>query len=911
MKEGGFTLVELLIAIFFLLVAVIGIVGVSVLTTRTSFQVERKVISQSIANSTIEKLHALSYSEVGAVPSGATLLENGSLPYGSVEYQETIHQNGQDYIVTTDVIPIDDPANGTLSGLATITTADYKNIRVQVTPSAALAGGQDLGVVSAVTTISNWPPQACVPGDPTACSVSTTPMQPNFVFENPGQMRSFVNSLGQFALIPTTVGSNEGVFAPDTATEQKLCDLKGYSTVTGVTQETPTQLGVYVDKRWDSSTNTFVTVPVQDQPNPHLATLECGDPKTQATCSYPIACPASGKCSDAYLERGYTPTGSVYSSTCKSSADCASGYVCNTGSGLCEVPSSAKYQYATSEDPKVAGQASDCTTKYPPGGGWTLRDREALACSGGVCNRDICLWRKPVSDDRQYYFKEWPGTSACSASDSAVSGSTLISSGCADPNSSCPAYDPATGKTTKADYCFYEKLGSPAASDLTLTHQAGTTSEPAYCASVNPYGGPAPSQNVTATITISDVYNTKDGDTTPTIYFGTMSGFFNYGLTSIPSGQSFDLVKNGTVVTDPYLPGEVPGISVQRRPGYIIISIDSDKTDGQEGAKGTITINGSTFTSMLTSTQIIGLENTSGEPAELGSISRDEAVITSPTEAKFTFTAGPDRDNFALFFPTNAGQPNVANPSRACVDGGTSGAPCVSDICLWRNANQCSLPVTSCTIAQYNAAKNTLPESQGWVKNVTPSAPGLDVSAIQTDAPSGKKYFTMTDQNSSGFLDYTYPGIDESLLIDQDWTYEATVRVRTGDPQPLAIGPFQTLVAGGMKYINAIFETGKIGAMGTSASPYAYAVSANQDTATSFATYTISHHKHSAGVFDDAYDISVNGTPVPDLTGIRRSESYTPGSGEFSQGVLFGFPFAPSQGSVDVSSVLFKSGLCL
>lgn len=904
--KNGFTLIEILVAMFFLAIAVIAIVGVSVLSTRSSLRVEKKVVAQAMVNDAIEGLHALSYDRVGIVPTGAILQANPALPYGSVEYAQEVVKNQQTYSVITSIIPIDDPENGTVSGILDFTTADYKSIRVEVRPKL---GGTSNGspIVSAVTTIANWPPAACTPGDPTACSTGLSDTPPSFTFETKEQIRTFINSLGIYTSIPENVPIQEGLLYYDTATKNKICDLKGYTSVGTDTSGTHTIGSRYFDTKWNSATNNFETNLSGSGSSIHIEKLTCTSPKPVASCSYPVACPASGRCSDAYLKRGFNPAGVQYQSTCKSSADCSAGYTCNSGSGICEVASPQKYQFATSEDPQVSGTASDCTKKYPPGGGWEFRSRQTLLCANGICNRDVCLWRKPVTGDRQYYFKRGPGTSTCSATDSAVSGSTLISSGCANPSTACPAYDGSTGKTTKADYCFYEKVASPAAMDLTLrsVEQQGVISETnsANCATFNPFGGAISAENINATITIDEVYNTNSGDTLPNSYFG------NGDVRA--SGEEFPLIVGGNAITDPVLPGEVPGISVQRFKGFLFISINSDSTSGAEGARGTITIEGSTFTSMLTGTTIEGLENTSGHPAQLGNISRDEAIITSPTQLKFTFTAGPDRDGFLLFYPVYPSAPPVINPSRVCVSDGPTRSSCKSDLCLWRNTNQCLLPATTCTRIEYDASKGTLPEDQGWTKNVTPATLGLSAStSVSTDAASGKKFIRLVDYSASGYIDYSYAALNPSAIMDQDWTYEITMRPQEANPGPLAVGPIQFIVADGLKYLGAVVESTKIGALGTSSSPYSYAASSS-NTPSGFVDYKITYRKYGAGVTDDAYDISINGASPSSLVGIGRGASYAPGSGDFSQGLLFGFGFAPSQGVVDVSKVVFTSGSCV
>src|SRR5688572_18524935 len=104
----GFTLMEVLIAMFLFVVATIAIVGVSVLVSKTTFKVEKQVVAQAIANDTIEILHGLPYAKVHLVPSGATIQSNSAInAKGGIEYKQIILQDQQEYVVVVDVLPED------------------------------------------------------------------------------------------------------------------------------------------------------------------------------------------------------------------------------------------------------------------------------------------------------------------------------------------------------------------------------------------------------------------------------------------------------------------------------------------------------------------------------------------------------------------------------------------------------------------------------------------------------------------------------------------------------------------------------------------------------------------------------------------------------------------------------------
>src|SRR3989338_3633496 len=223
----GFTLMEVLIAMFLFAISTIAIVGVSVLVSKTTFKVEQQVVAQAIANDTIEKLHGLPYAKVGTIPSGAT---GGLKSDGSLEYSQPIQQDQQEYVLVTNIFPVDDPANGSVSGTLSLTNADYKTVRVQVNPTVggvASGSANSSSVVSASTTVANWPHGACSPGDAGVCSIVFSALPVTFVFANPIQIRTFVNSLGLYTTIPSA-SATDGRFDNGNATKSALCTMKGY-----------------------------------------------------------------------------------------------------------------------------------------------------------------------------------------------------------------------------------------------------------------------------------------------------------------------------------------------------------------------------------------------------------------------------------------------------------------------------------------------------------------------------------------------------------------------------------------------------------------------------------------------------------------------------------------------------------
>ncbi len=702
----GFTLMEVLIAMFLFVVATIAIAGVSALVAKTSFRVGRQVVAQAIANDKIETIQAMSYGMIGRVPAGATQQSNTIIEgQGGVEYVETITQNQQVYTVTTDVVPVDDPINGNVTSGLNMNTADYKTVRIQVDPDGAAVGSVNAGVVSSATTIANWPPQTCVPGDPTACQIDPFPTPPpTFTFNFKGEPVQFINGLSLFTRIPA---AGSGLYLDD-PTGTKACNVKGYAGWSSYTAGSWGSPSNNYNARYNGS--DFITSDGNTPTNDQISSVTCSNPYPTAQCTYKIPCPSSGRCSDATLPRGYTPTGTQYPSTCKSPADCNSGSTCDTVSGQCVVSSLPKYEYTATEDVKSVGIQANCTLVKPSGAQWILRKRQDVRCSSGVCNQDVCLWRRNTANNYEYQLTT--KVSSCGN----VSGFTL--------------------KTSGVEYCLYEKTNGIVSPDLTLAAHITTGSSVANCAINNVPGPP--------------------------------------------------------------------------------------------------------FTSF------------------------NAACVYKP------------------------------------------GSYCNASLCLWKNTNICPLPANFCAIVEYNAGDGTLPDLQGWTKNDTTSDPDAIVGHfLATDNP---KYISLTDHSTSGYVNYTYPNVDPSVLMDQDWTYEITMRVQQGTKNPLNVGPIGLIASDGLRYVSSIFEASKFGALGTVASPYSYIMSQDQDTTGSFRTYKIIYHKFNPGITDDAYDISIDGVNI--LTGVRRSDSYVPAVGDFAKGFLFGLWSTQGQGVVDISRVSFKAGTC-
>lgn len=119
--QSGFTLLEVVIAVFIIGTVVAGMFGLFLITLRGAQTGERRIVAVALANERMEMVRNLPYLSVGTV---------GGVPGGSVPQQITITRNGQAYTVRTDIRYVDDEYDG-LTG-ADAYNADYKQIRVAV-----------------------------------------------------------------------------------------------------------------------------------------------------------------------------------------------------------------------------------------------------------------------------------------------------------------------------------------------------------------------------------------------------------------------------------------------------------------------------------------------------------------------------------------------------------------------------------------------------------------------------------------------------------------------------------------------------------------------------------------------------------------------------------------------------------
>lgn len=123
-SNKGFTLIEIVIAVFVLGTIIVGMFSLLTLTLRASHDGQRKIVATALANERMEQIRNLPYASVGT---------SGGIPSGSIPQSQQVVRNSDTYTVATDIRYIDDSYDGTAtSNPIDIVNTDYKQARVEV-----------------------------------------------------------------------------------------------------------------------------------------------------------------------------------------------------------------------------------------------------------------------------------------------------------------------------------------------------------------------------------------------------------------------------------------------------------------------------------------------------------------------------------------------------------------------------------------------------------------------------------------------------------------------------------------------------------------------------------------------------------------------------------------------------------
>lgn len=120
-KARGFTLIEVLVTIFILVILSLGIYSLFEFSLKILAENRAREGALALANQKIEILRNLPYEKIGTV---------GGIPYGSIAAQEQVTRNNVSYTVNTQILYIDDPFDEVAP--TDLVPNDYKRARVEV-----------------------------------------------------------------------------------------------------------------------------------------------------------------------------------------------------------------------------------------------------------------------------------------------------------------------------------------------------------------------------------------------------------------------------------------------------------------------------------------------------------------------------------------------------------------------------------------------------------------------------------------------------------------------------------------------------------------------------------------------------------------------------------------------------------
>jgi prepilin-type N-terminal cleavage/methylation domain-containing protein len=134
--KKGFTLIEVLVGTFLLLIVFLGVFLSFQLGLKVVNQSKNRVVAVSIAVGQLEKAKNLPYDKVGTNQAGC-------YPCGDIEAQKINNFNGINYNIQTSISYVVDPKDG-ISLPDDSCPNDYKRIKVKVSWSGALNGESEI-----------------------------------------------------------------------------------------------------------------------------------------------------------------------------------------------------------------------------------------------------------------------------------------------------------------------------------------------------------------------------------------------------------------------------------------------------------------------------------------------------------------------------------------------------------------------------------------------------------------------------------------------------------------------------------------------------------------------------------------------------------------------------------------------
>ena len=102
-QKTGFTLIEVLVSLFIILILMLGLYGLYILSLRITADNKMYVEAINLANQKMERIKNMPYRNIGVI---------GGVPSGTIPQTETVIRNGMTFTINTYIKYYDDPFDG-------------------------------------------------------------------------------------------------------------------------------------------------------------------------------------------------------------------------------------------------------------------------------------------------------------------------------------------------------------------------------------------------------------------------------------------------------------------------------------------------------------------------------------------------------------------------------------------------------------------------------------------------------------------------------------------------------------------------------------------------------------------------------------------------------------------------------
>lgn len=461
-KEGQ-SVVGVLVAVLMIGWLTVGILGISVLTTRLLVGAERAVAALAIVNERKEFIESLPYGDVGYVSPGA------GEPRGVIdERQESVARNNQTYQLNTTIQYVDDPLTAEVD--------DYKKVELKVEWTAASGAVRDVQVVTYLS--EKGEPRSCVScPDSRSCDVTTGICDPPLPPYPPEAGTACTPGLlcDNGELCPLTGFCPSGVAVPsdpaegEACTPGRLCDNGALCPLSGVCPVA--SCPDWTCPEGDACFNSYcypddwyeLTFPPYDQSGPaDSSPMTC----EQNRCETSLDCPANCQSDCQYIDSEmFTGCGrwrvvrqcqSTWAPSCRAALAGGASSSCRGGYGAGGSCSDLECDPVPCPQPNplvdlnrswcVNGQECNVSSSNTACSADSDCPSGELCAPAGAC-RAIC----PGDAGCSYYWGGWARGCSVEVVAEGPAGCSVVGGSCQGPVGDCGFADPLTSVTVRID----------------------------------------------------------------------------------------------------------------------------------------------------------------------------------------------------------------------------------------------------------------------------------------------------------------------------------------------------------------------------------------------------------------------------------------------------------------------------